>query len=220
MYYDSATGLYYDPNTQYHYNSETGLYCYYDATQQAYISVDQDGNPVSTAQSNVAGASKGAKSKKGDKKSISAKKIAKDMERWAKSVNAAKSAQQQQLQAVIHQEREASSSVVTSAAPESDSSALSLSKIKRTGVPLASALQVTEDMPSLNSQMVETLEAAAAPPAHRVPLGADMNPAHTDWDQLACLLCKRKFNSKEMLVKHQQFSDLHKVSTWLLQSLT
>ena len=28
---------------QYHYNSETGLYCYYDAIQQAYISVDQDG---------------------------------------------------------------------------------------------------------------------------------------------------------------------------------
>ena len=64
------------------------------------------------------------------------------MERWAKSVNAAKSAQQQQLQAVIHQEREAASSVATSAAPESDSSALSLSKIKRSGVPLASALQV------------------------------------------------------------------------------
>lgn len=28
---------------QYHYNSETGYYCYYDATQQAYVSVDQDG---------------------------------------------------------------------------------------------------------------------------------------------------------------------------------
>ena len=68
-----------------------------------------------------------------------------------------------------------------------------------------------EEMPALNSQLVETLEAAAAPPAHRVPPGADMNPAHTDWEQLACLLCKRKFTSKETLVKHQQFSDLHKV---------
>ena len=65
-------------------------------------------------------------------------------------------------------------------------------------------------MPSLSSHLVETLE-AAPPPPHRVPPGADMNPAHTDWDQLACLLCKRKFGSKEMLVKHQQFSDLHKV---------
>ncbi len=65
-----------------------------------------------------------------------------------------------------------------------------------------------EDMPSLSSR-VEILE--TAPPAHRIPPGADMNPVHTDWDQLACLLCKRKFTSKETLVKHQQFSDLHKV---------
>ena len=57
--------------------------------------------------------------------------------------------------------------------------------------------------------MVEAFE--TAPPSHRIPPGADMNPAHTDWDQLACLLCKRKFSSKEVLVKHQQFSDLHKV---------
>ena len=49
-----------------------------------------------------------------------------------------------------------------------------------------------------------------APPP--IPVGADPNPAHTDWKQLACLLCKRKFGSKEQLVKHQQFSELHKVS--------
>lgn len=64
-------------------------------------------------------------------------------------------------------------------------------------------------MPSLISQMVEPVE--MAPPSHRVPPGGDANPAHTDWDQLACLLCKRKFPSKEVLIKHQQFSDLHKV---------
>ena len=64
-----------------------------------------------------------------------------------------------------------------------------------------------DDMPSLSSHMVEALEA----PVHRVPPGADINPEHTDWDQLACLLCQRRFTSKEVLVKHQQFSDLHKV---------
>ena len=56
---------------------------------------------------------------------------------------------------------------------------------------------------------MEAMEAVST--AHRIPPGADSNPNHTDWDQLACLLCKRKFTSKEMLVKHQQFSDLHKV---------
>jgi len=33
----------------------------------------------------------------------------------------------------------------------------------------------------------------------------------TDWPKLTCLLCKRLFNSREILVKHQQMSDLHKV---------
>ncbi|XP_019616926.1 PREDICTED: uncharacterized protein LOC109464398 [Branchiostoma belcheri] len=30
-----------------------------------------------------------------------------------------------------------------------------------------------------------------------------------DWKQLMCLLCKRKFNCKEALLSHQQFSNLH-----------
>jgi len=33
----------------------------------------------------------------------------------------------------------------------------------------------------------------------------------TDWPKLTCLLCKRLFHSREVLVKHQQLSDLHKV---------
>ena len=34
----------------------------------------------------------------------------------------------------------------------------------------------------------------------------------TDWTKLACLLCKRQFPSKETLTRHNQLSDLHKVS--------
>lgn len=32
-----------------------------------------------------------------------------------------------------------------------------------------------------------------------------------DWTKLACLLCKRQFQSREILTKHTQFSELHKV---------
>ena len=28
---------------QYHYNSQTGQYCYYDSAQQAYVAVDSQG---------------------------------------------------------------------------------------------------------------------------------------------------------------------------------
>ena len=33
-----------------------------------------------------------------------------------------------------------------------------------------------------------------------------------DWTKLACLLCKRQFPSKDVLTKHNQFSELHKVN--------
>lgn len=33
----------------------------------------------------------------------------------------------------------------------------------------------------------------------------------TDWNKLACLLCRRQFPNKDVLIKHQQLSDLHKV---------
>ena len=34
---------------------------------------------------------------------------------------------------------------------------------------------------------------------------------HIDWEKLTCLLCKRQFPNKDILSKHQQMSDLHKV---------
>ena len=69
--------------------------------------------------------------------------------------------------------------------------------------------QSDEDRPSLAAHPADVAEPASS--HFPVPSGMDMNPAHTDWSQLACLLCKRKFPSRETLIKHQQFSDLHKV---------
>lgn len=34
----------------------------------------------------------------------------------------------------------------------------------------------------------------------------------TDWKKMVCLLCRRQFPTKEALLRHQQLSDLHKVS--------
>ena len=44
--------------------------------------------------------------------------------------------------------------------------------------------------------------------------GLDENKL-VDYSKLACLLCKRQFGSKDILQKHQQMSDLHKVDTFL-----
>lgn len=35
-----------------------------------------------------------------------------------------------------------------------------------------------------------------------------------DQSKMACLLCKRQFQSKEQLMRHSQMSDLHKVYKW------
>lgn len=74
--------------------------------------------------------------------------IAKDMERWAKSVNAAKSAQQQQLQALITQERAetqvpqpVAQTTVLAAQPSAE--AERISEMKKSGMALSAALEVT-----------------------------------------------------------------------------
>ncbi|NWY05452.1 RBM6 protein, partial [Nothoprocta ornata] len=63
----------------------------------------------------------------------------------------------------------------------------------------------------------EQAQAQWLPPAHppaqreeppRKAKGSD--DKLTDWNKLACLLCRRQFPNKEVLIKHQQLSNLHK----------
>lgn len=42
--------------------------------------------------------------------------------------------------------------------------------------------------------------------------GGDAQQKFTDWTKMACLLCRRQFPNKEALIRHQQLSDLHKVT--------
>ncbi|CAB4021042.1 RNA-binding 5-like, partial [Paramuricea clavata] len=92
-YYDTTTGLYYDPTTQYYYNGTTQQYMYWDATTQQYVTVVSSASTSDTQAATSAvpaqppsEAENTATSKEKQKKakSLNAKKIAKDMERWAK----------------------------------------------------------------------------------------------------------------------------------------
>ncbi|KAM8930853.1 RNA-binding protein 5 isoform 4-T4 [Pelodytes ibericus] len=89
-YYDPQTGLYYDPNSQYYYNSLTQQYLYWDGEKQTYLPA-AEGSAQSGTQANGAPMSatnsKEGKEKKEKPKSKTAQQIAKDMERWAKSLN-------------------------------------------------------------------------------------------------------------------------------------
>ncbi|ETE68430.1 RNA-binding protein 5-B [Ophiophagus hannah] len=83
FYYDPVTGLYYDPNSQYYYNAVTQQYLYWDGEKETYMPAAEG----TSYQQNNAPSAKEGKEKKEKPKSKTAQQIAKDMERWAKSLN-------------------------------------------------------------------------------------------------------------------------------------
>ncbi|NXO97502.1 RBM6 protein, partial [Certhia brachydactyla] len=64
----------------------------------------------------------------------------------------------------------------------------------------------------------EQSQAQWLPPPQHPPASREEQPRKakasddrlTDWNKLACLLCRRQFPNKEVLIKHQQLSNLHK----------
>ena len=68
--------------------------------------------------------------------------IARDMERWAKNLNAAKTTQKQQLQALIQLERAEVVARVTEQQQQQPLPATPVSAVKRSGISLSAALEV------------------------------------------------------------------------------
>merc|ERR1712203_712970 len=77
-YYDATTTLYYDATSQYYFNSKTNQYMYWSNEHETYLPAP-DGKEGADQDTD----------KKGDKKDKvkTAKRIAKDMEKWAKTLN-------------------------------------------------------------------------------------------------------------------------------------
>uniref|UniRef100_A0A671US86 RNA binding motif protein 10 n=1 Tax=Sparus aurata TaxID=8175 RepID=A0A671US86_SPAAU len=207
-YYDPLTGLYYDPNSQYYYNPHTQQYMYWDGEKQTYIpaATDQpntEGAPMSAAPSDSLFASPGSKEKKDKPKNKTAQQIAKDMERWAKSLNRQKE-NMRYTRAPGHSrldDRRESASADAGyavlekkvAASDTDIHVLARSPPQQQGlVPAYSGETDSEEEGGEKDEREGRM---------------------TDWVKLACLLCRRQFPSKEALIRHQQLSELHKVVT-------
>ncbi|XP_062420735.1 RNA-binding protein 10 isoform X2 [Pungitius pungitius] len=230
FYYDPLTGLYYDPNSQYYYNPHTQQYMYWDGEKHTYIPAaagqsDSEGGPsnIGAAPSDSPFANLGSKDKKDKPKSKTAQQIAKDMERWAKSLNRHK----ENMRSV------ASSPAVGSTPPppgytrapahgrlddrrESASADAGYAVLEKKGA-LSERHQIFMD------QIRQSAERSPPQPEGLVPAysgetdsdeeGGDKEEKDgrmTDWVKLACLLCRRQFPSKEALIRHQQLSELHK----------
>uniref|UniRef100_A0A672SEW4 RNA binding motif protein 5 n=1 Tax=Sinocyclocheilus grahami TaxID=75366 RepID=A0A672SEW4_SINGR len=193
-YYDPSTGLYYDPNTHYYYNSQTQQYLYWDGEKQAYVpAVDAN----SAAQSAAAAMSTPQKERKEKPKSKTAQQIAKDMERWAKSLNKQKENFKSCFQPISQEERKEAAAA---------DAGFTLFEKKQTG---ALERLVTE------MGLVAAYSGDSEP--EEVTEGDDKEDKLTDWKKMACLLCRRQFPNKEALFRHQQLSDLHKQNLEVLR---
>uniref|UniRef100_A0A671XMX5 RNA binding motif protein 5 n=1 Tax=Sparus aurata TaxID=8175 RepID=A0A671XMX5_SPAAU len=205
-YYDPQTGLYYDPNSHYYYNSQTQQYLYWDSEKQAYVPASTEAN----AGQNDNAASKEPKEKKEKPKSKTAQQIAKDMERWAKTLNKQKENFKSSFQPISQEERkEAAAADAGFILFEKKSGGLErlMSEMPRAA---------EEEPPTTSCGLVAAYSGDSDPEeggAEPVCGEGDL----TDWSKLACLLCRRQFPNKEGLVRHQQLSDLHKKNMEVLR---
>jgi RNA-binding protein 5/10 len=211
-YYDPQTGLYYDASSQYYYNPQTQQFLYWDAEKQTYLPA-----PVSTEDAN-AGKDEGKKVKEKDRqdKVKVAKKIAKDMERWAKTLNQKKDSARQNL-ALVSNVLPSSKSIGAA-----DAGYAVLERKERPTMdfqvtPFDEPAEKQADPPSPqdNSSGTGGLVAAYGGGSESDDDIEDViqeDRQHTNWAKLACLLCKRQFPTKESLIRHQQLSDLHKLN--------
>lgn len=244
-YYDATTGLYYDANSQYYYNSESQQYLYWDGENQTYLSVQQNSNnsltdsTQSTISSPPTSASstqgttfistseddpekKNKKEEKLDKVKI-AKKVAKDMEKWAKALNQKKEnaklgiVASPPVAAILNVSL--NSDILGRHSATADAGFAILEK--RTSLAERSALMAELDS-KLNVSATKTTlvsygddsDSDTEPdsgPDVKKPQNLKVDESKfIDLSKMACLLCKRQFPNKDALSRHQQLSDLHK----------
>ncbi|XP_030585977.1 RNA-binding protein 5-like isoform X2 [Archocentrus centrarchus] len=216
-YYDPQTGLYYDSSSQYYYNSETQQYLYWDSEKQTYIPAPSESDAsteqastastAATSPTTVSTSSKEPKDKKEKPKNKSAQQIAKDMERWAKSLNKQKESIKSTVQGFGSSKEEDKKE---SAAADAG---FSLFEKKIGGFEKPSL--VTEQIKlkleiSSKSDLVSAYNGDSDPEEDGSDQAADDEGKITDWKKMVCLLCRRQFPTKDALLRHQQLSDLHK----------
>ncbi|CAM4628778.1 hypothetical protein PO909_005259 [Leuciscus waleckii] len=206
-YYDPSTGLYYDANTHYYYNSQTQQYLYWDGEKQAYVPAVDANNAAQNAASTP---QKEGKEKKEKPKSKTAQQIAKDMERWAKSLNKQKENFKGSFQPISQEERKEAAAADAGFTLFEKKQAGALERL------VTEASKATEEESSSSKVGLVAAYSGDSEPEECIE-GDDREDKLTDWKKMACLLCRRQFPNKEGLIRHQQLSDLHKQNLEVLR---
>jgi len=177
-YYDKVSTLYYDTNSQYYFNSKTNKFCYWSSENETFLPAPE-----------------GEKEDKGKEKekAKSAKKIQKDMEKWARKLEIRKEKEQSKAQ-----DTQAPQPPVCKGT-EDLAFIMLQRKQEKEGSSGLGGLQ------GYGSEEEETTQ-----PEATVDIGVSVAELElTDWEKLACLLCCRQFQTREKLQKHNTMSDLH-----------
>ncbi|XP_044765450.1 RNA-binding protein 5-like isoform X2 [Coccinella septempunctata] len=215
--FDPSTGLYFDSQTGYYWNPLLQIYLYWDPEKQTYVRADsmeqystqQVSVQNSTVQTSTSGEPENKKQKpeKQDKVKV-AKKIAKDMERWAKTLNQKKEICASKANYDMHNNNGSSASADI-------------------------GFSVLEKKVNMNTTVYQKEVPEEAEPIPHGPLVAayggesessgdeehfDENEL-LDFKKLICNLCKRQLGSTEALAKHAQLSNLHKQNLEAIRKL-
>ncbi|XP_053172436.1 RNA-binding protein 5 isoform X2 [Scomber japonicus] len=212
-YYDPQTGLYYDPNTHYYYNSQTQQYLYWDSEKQTYVPASVDANNTASGSAAMGNKeSKEGKEKKEKPKSKTAQQIAKDMERWAKSLNKQKENFRSSFQPISQEERKEAAAADAGFTLFEKKQAGGLDRFMPEVLNSPEEEAPTSSVNSSKCGLVAAYSGDSDPEEGGAePDGGDkFQDKMTDWKKMACLLCRRQFPNKEGLIRHQQLSDLHK----------
>lgn len=216
--YDPTTGLYYDPNSNYYWNSVIQKYLYWDQEKLTYVLAPTTYECYATAQQTPTTPqepeTKKHKSEKQDKVKV-AKKIAKDMERWAKNLNQKKELSNSRA----HSDASATASGSATAAADIGFSVLEKKNgsVPIGGATVAVAAAAAASVPLFrnevqhddqNSTPLVAEYGGETESSGDEEVGDDAD--YLDFTKLICNLCKRQFTSAETLTKHSKLSSLHK----------
>ena len=187
------------------FEQQSQQYLYWDASNQIYLPVESN-----STQTSKESKKDNPKDPKADKVKI-AKKIAKDMEKWAKTLNQKKETSRYwtATEPVVNIEPTQSSLPSKSTSPDSAlaimEAQISNLETESTTVEPTNSIELKSSLDNKNQTFLNPFQ-----------IIRDEENRLTDWEKLACLLCKRQFSSAELLTKHQQLSDLHKVSLLII----
>ncbi|CAF0937429.1 unnamed protein product [Rotaria sordida] len=233
-HFDKTTGFYFDAKSTYFYNPTTQKYMYWDPAQSTYIPVE---DTITTTVTNETTNTTSTEPKDKTDKVKNAQKVAKEMEQWAKKERERKEKEaKRKAQAAA---ATAIPTTTTNDATSTNSSSTGASAFAEVGLPSIRPTGglISLNLMSSNSSTSTTNRPALLAAFDNPDSDNDDNDNNdndnnnatkssttttstnvldsneeklVDWNKLACLLCQRQFDTREILEKHLQMSNLHK----------